>query len=503
MNLKVQRRLRNCKRRIRRRLRKKQWPEQRRRLFRDRNIHYDVGDKARGLHAAGLGACQLLVQRLGLADAIDGELHLLKRHLPYFESDHVLNLAYNFLAGGKAIQDLERLRNNETYLDALGAQRIPDPTTAGDFLRRFRAADLDTLMAVINQRRVQVWQQQPATFFEHAIIEADGSLVGTTGECKQGMGLAYNGTWGYHPLLVSLANTQEPLLLVNRPASRPSHEGAADYLDRAAALCRQAGSRKISFRGDTDFTQAAHLDRWDREGLGFVFGLDAQPNLVALAERLPERLWQSLPRPARYAVATEPRRRPANVKQEVVRRKGYTDIRLAGEHVAEFNYRPGRCCQDHLVVVLRKRLVLEKHGQPVGEETRYFFYLTNQWAWERAEVVYFANDRGNQENLVEQLKNGVRALRAPVNPLESNGAYMVIASLAWSVKAWLALLQPRAGLRQLLLTMEFKRFLQEVRLLPCQVVRAGRRLVYRLLQWNPWVGVLGRSVEVWRRLRFG
>ena len=502
MNLKVQRRLRNCKRRLRRRLRQKQWPEQRRRLFRDRNVHYEVADKTRGLHAGGLGACQLLVQRLGLADAIDRQLHLLKRHLPYFESDHVLSLAYNFVAGGKNLQDLELLRTNETYLDALGAQRIPDPTTAGDFLRRFASADIDALLDVLNQQRVRVWQQQPAAFFEHAILEADGTLVGTAGECKQGMDLAYNGTWGYHPLLVSLANTQEPLFLVNRPASRPSGEGAADYLDRAAALCRQAGFRRITFRGDTDFTQAAHLDRWDAQGIRFVFGIDAQPNLVACAQELPERLWQRLPRPARYPVKTEPRQRPAHVKQEVVRQKGYTDIRLVGEEVAEFNYRPGRCRRSYLVVVLRKHLVLEKHGQRVGEETRYFFYITNQWAWEQAEVVSFANDRGNQENLIEQLKNGVRALRAPLNTLEANGAYMVIASLAWSLKAWLALLQPRVADRQGLLTMEFKKFLQEVMLLPCQVVRAGRRLVYRLLQWNPWVDVLCRAAEVLRRLHF-
>src|SRR5262249_12324647 len=150
--------------------------------------------------------------------------------------------------------------------------------------------------------------------------------------------------------------------------------------------------RKISFRGDTDFTQAVHLDRWDRQGIGFVFGIDAQPNLVALAERLPQRAWQPLQRPARYAVVAQPRQRPANVKQEGVCRTGYTDIRLVGEEVAEFNYRPGRCCQDYLVVVLRMHLVLEKHGQPVGEETRYFLYITNQWIWERAEVVYFAND---------------------------------------------------------------------------------------------------------------
>src|SRR3954470_11325794 len=308
----------------------------------------------------------------------DSQNHTETREKRKFESDHVLDLAYNFLAGGQPIEDLELLRTNETYLDALGAQRIPDPTTAGDFLRRFSAADVDTLQRVLNRQRLRVWRQQPAAFLEHAVIEADGTLVGTTGECKRGMDLAYDGTWGYHPLLVSLANTQEPLFLVNRPASRPSYEGAAAYLDRAAALCREAGFRKVSFRGDTDFTQTAHLDRWDRQGIGFVFGIDAQPNLVARATQLPERVWQALPRPARYEVATTPRQRPESVKQAVVVRKGYADLRLVREEVAEFNYRPGACRRDYLVVVLRKHLVLERHGQPVGEETRYFFYITNE-----------------------------------------------------------------------------------------------------------------------------
>ncbi len=501
MNAKIRRRLRNCKRRIQRRLRKKQWTEQRRRMFQDRNVHYEIGDKGKGLHCGGLGTMHLLVQKLKLAEAIDGKLHLLKRHLPYHESDHVLNLDYNLLAGGKTINDLELLRNNENYLNALGAQRIPDPTTAGDFLRRFDEAAIACLLEVINDRRLQVWQQQPAAFFEHAIIEADGTIVETVGECKEGADLSYKGIWGYQPLLVSLANTREALFVFNRPASRPSHEGAAAYLDQAVALVRRAGFRQVSLRGDTDFSQTKELDRWDAEHLRFVFGIDAMPNLVDKARTLPAAAWQILQRPAKYKIATQPRQRPAKVKEQVVRRKGYKNLRLVSEQVAEFLYRPGLCRQDYRVVVLRKNLVVEKGGVVIDTEVRYFFYITNERQWRLAEVVAFANDRCNQENLIEQLKNGVRALRAPVNTLEANWAYMVIASLAWSLKAWLALLQPKAEQRHVLLTMEFKRFLQEFLLLPCQVLYSGRQVIYRLLQWNPWVSVLLASVRRLRQFR--
>jgi hypothetical protein len=469
-------------------------------MFQTPNIHFEIAAKAKGLRCAGLGALQLLIQKLDLADGLNQRLHLLKRHVPYFESDHLLNLTYNFLVGGKTLNDLELLRNHETYLDILGAQRIPDPTTEGDFLRRFRAAHVDALMEVINAKRLTVWRQPPESFLTQAIIEADGSIVPTTGACKEGMDLSYNGQWGYHPLLVSLANTQEVLFLVNRPGNRPSHEGAAAYFDRAAALCRQAGFRQILFRGDTDFTQTTSLDRWDATGIGFVFGLDAQPNLVALAQRLPERVWTPLERPARYQVKTQPRQRPANVKEAVVRRRGYRNLRLVSEQVAEFNYRPCACEQDYLVVVVRKQLVWEQRGRAIGEETRYLFYLTNQWTWERAAIVRFANDRGNQENLIEQLKNGVRALRAPVNTLVSNWAYMVIGALAWNLKVWLALLQPRLSQGAKLLGMEFRAFVQEVMLLPCQIVRAGRQLVYRLLAWNAWADMLCQVRERLGRL---
>ena len=84
--------------------------------------------------------------RLGLIDALDQRLELLKIHLPYHESDHVLGLAYLPLCGGTCLQDLELLRHDEVLLDALDARRLPDPTTAGDFCRRFSEADVEQLM---------------------------------------------------------------------------------------------------------------------------------------------------------------------------------------------------------------------------------------------------------------------------------------------------------------------------------------------------------------------
>ena len=229
-------------------------------MFTARNIHYELADRARGLGPGGIGAMHLLARRTGLIEAIDRRLHLLKVHLPYHESDPVLNIAYNILSGGTCLEDIELWRNDEVYLDALGAQRIPDPTTAGDFCRRFDETDVEILMNTINNVRVKVWQQQPAEFFEEAIVEADGTMAQTTGQCKRGMDINHKGQWGYHPLLISLANTAEPLYLVNRSGNRPSHEGAAARFDQSIALCKRAGFKRVLLRGDTDFTQTRHLD---------------------------------------------------------------------------------------------------------------------------------------------------------------------------------------------------------------------------------------------------
>ncbi|MGH9671390.1 MAG: IS1380 family transposase, partial [Terriglobales bacterium] len=442
MSAAISRREARCKQRIRRRLRRRNWKAQAEPMFRGRNLHYEGSDRLRGLAAGGIGAMHLLARRTGLTAAIDERLQLLKVHQPYHESDHVLNLAYNLLCGGRTLEDLEQRRQDEVYLEALGARVIPDPTTAGDFCRRFAAADVEALMGAIDRVRVRVWRQQPAAFFAEAIIEADGTLAETTGECKEGTEISYHGVWGYHPLVVTLANTGEPLYLVNRSGNRPSHEGAAERFDQAIALCREAGFQQILLRGDTDFSSTRHLDRWDEAGVRFLFGIDAMPNLVEIAAGLSQRTWTRLQRPAKYAVQTEPRTRPENIKEQVVVERGFRNLRLKSEEVAEFRYQPGACRRPYRVVAVRKNLSVEAGEQVLFDDVRYFFYLTNDEDTPAEELVLLANDRCNQENLIEQLKNGVHALRMPVGTLVSNWAYMVMASLAWTLKAWFALVLP-------------------------------------------------------------
>lgn len=495
--------MRNCKRRIGYRLRDIDWEEQPEPMFTASNIHYEVSQKTRALHAGGIGAIHKLARTTGLIDEIDQRLELLKMHLPYHESDHVLNIAFNFLAGGTCLEHLELLRNNEVYLNALGAQRIPDPTTAGDFCRRFDPEDVESLMAAINETRLGVWKQQPDEFFARATIEGDGTFTETTGECKEGIDINHKGKWGFHPLVVSLANTGEPLYLVNRSGNRPSHEGASERFDQAIELCRRAGFKTITLRGDTDFTQTKHLDRWDDEHVRFVFGIDAMSNLVDKANALPESDWAPLSRPPKYSVKTEPRRRPENVKDRIVQEREFENKRLISEHVAEFSYSPTRCRNTYRIVVVRKNLTVEKGELVLFDDIRFFFYITNDRRCGAAKIVREANKRCNQENLIAQLKSGVRALHAPVDNLVSNWAYMVMASLAWTFKAWFGLLLPEKGRwkkkhkaeKQSVLRMEFRTFLNAFMQVPAQIIRQGRKIIYRFLSWNPWQPVFLRLVD--------
>jgi hypothetical protein len=483
------------------RLERKQWPEQPNPLLRAQNIHYEMAARVRAIDCGGIGAFHLLACNSGLVEAINDKVHLLKRHLPYHESDHVLNIAYNTLTGGTCLEDIELRRNDEAFMDGVGVERIPDPTTAGDFTRRFSEGDVVELMEAINSIRPKLWEKRlRRSEREEAIIDVDGTHAQTWGECKEGIGLSYDGDWCYHPLLVSLANTGEPLYLVNRSGNCVSHDGAVAWIDRAIALVRKSFKR-VCLRGDTDFALTGHFDCWSAKGVSFAFGMDAMPNLVKIAEGLEGRRWSKLRRREKQPLSGQRRQRPRRVKEEIVVEKGYRNIRLLGEQIAEFSYQPTKCKRSYRVIALRKSLAVEEGQMRLWDEVRYFFYITNRSDLSAAEVVWFCNGRCNQENLIAQLKSGLQALRMPVDNLVSNWSYMVMASSAWTLKAWFALLVRKREHRDQLLVMEFRRFLNGLIRIPVQIITAGRRIIYRILGYNQWIHTFLTTFDRVRRLQ--
>jgi hypothetical protein len=494
VNTKLRKQLRKRKRRLQKRINKKRGFSQAR--IQGRQVKYELSEKQQAVACGGIGMILQLLKELDLRQQINRAASVLKLYAPYDETDHILNIALNLLAGGTCLDHLEQRRTDEAYLDALGLERIPDPTTAGDFCRRFNNTQILGVMQAINRVRQTVWRQQGDSFFDQATIEADGTMVETSGEKKQGLGINHQGQWGYHPLVVSLAQTQEVLYLQNRSGNRPSHEHAALYIDLAIDQCRQAGFRKILVRGDTDFSQTEYLDGWDDDGVEFVFGYDATPNLKEMVESFERQRWKPLQRDA--PTSANPRARRENAKEQIVIENGYKNLTLVGESYTEFAYQPTKCTRPYRMVVVRKEIECSSGQQRLfdDDQVRYFFYITNtkKQSVSAREVIRNANGRCDQENTISQLK-ACHCLTAPLDNLTSNWAYMVFASLAWTLKQWSGMMVRVKGnphqrakqheVRRWVIRMEFATFLNSLIQIPAQVIRTARQMTFRLLSYRP------------------
>src|SRR4029077_3424080 len=162
---------------------------------------------------------------------------------------------------------------------------------------------------------------------------------------------------------------------------------------------------------------------------------------------------------------------------------------------------PNKCGRSYRLVVVRKNISVQKGETVLFEDIKYFFYITNHTVYSAAEqIVALANGRSDQENVIEQLKNGVNAMRMPVDDLWSNWAYMVMSALAWNLKAWYGLLMPNRERGLELLRMEFRRFLHLIVMLPAQIVRSGRRIIYRIMGYNDWLKDFFATWEYLRRM---
>ena len=446
----------------------------------------------------GIGVVRELVNRIGLVREINHRLDLFKRHLPYRESDHILNVAYNILCGGGRLEDLNRLRNDVPYMDAVGAKMIPSPTAAGDFMRRFTEDDVLKLMEAFNAVRPRLWRGRGRPLLGPvAYLDVDGTIAPTQGEKKVGSEMSYKGVWGYHPLIISLANTGEVLYMVNRRGNLPSHTGAAEWIDRAVDLVEPHVER-VCVRGDTHFALASRFDSWS-EKVDFIFGIRSCKALETAVGTLDEGAWQRLKRKPRWTSRSgQTRKKRENEKERIVVERGYDNLRLNHEDVAEFDYSPSSCRKTYRLVVVRKNISKMKGELTLFDELRYHYYITTRTDLSAADVVRKAHQRCDQENLIAQLKGGVDAMRVPLYDLVSNWAYMVIATLAWNLKSWLAMMAHLIKDRRRYVAMEFRRFIRELIIVACHVIRRSRRTTLRIIGWQPSVD---RLFSIWGAIR--
>jgi len=467
------------------------WPTARGRVLRHPKLHVEE-TQADVTSYGGLALATGVARALGLPQLLDERLNLLRRQLPYTESDHVLSHVYNLFVGGSCLEDMANLQGSEAVRRMLGACRLPDPTTAGDFLRRFDQTTLDALDEAIDDAQERVWRRrykkrrQPV-----AIVDLDSHVREVYGVQKEGADFSHKGTWSYHPLVISLAGTQECLRLINRPGNAPSAEGAVDQLSK---LLPRLGKRfrQVIVRGDSAFLNHKILDTCAEADQCFAIVMAGYPNVVDLADKLPETAWQRFePRVQREPRKKPQRRRRGNLRRRIARRRNKRDMLLLKQWVAEIPYQPSRCKHSYRLIIRRQFIEeVDKQGN-LFDLWRYRFALTNLTDRSAEEVLDLTYRRCDQENLIEQLQNGLAGMRMPTGELLSNAAFLCCARLAHNLKSWLAQL----ALPNEVARWEWKRFRHAFVYVAATVIRRARQTWVRLAAAHRYHGEFAQALS--------
>ncbi len=408
---------------------------------------------------AGIALARDLVSRLGIQSAIDSQLSILKRHKPYHESDHVLNLVYNFLTGGECLSDIERLQDTEGYLKVLGTDCIPDPTTAGDFLVRFQAEDVAGFQRVLDGIQDTSFSLLDRKRKELATVDHDSSIHEVYGKKKEGADYAYENTYSYNVQYVTLAETADVLYQELREGNTYSSAGIKDVLP---GILERVGRhfRHLRFRADSASYDKDIVKVCDEGGAEFFISADQTQRLVREVLSIEEEGWKSFHRKKLGEVRRKPinrRRKRKNHKRAVLNRRKPHRNTKGKTQIASFFYQPIGWEKAYRFVAKRTE-VLDESGQLYLKDGlfQYIYHVvvTNS-AKSDSLVMSIAQGRANQENLIKDFKYGLGLSHVPTGFLLANKIYFKIAALAWNIKTWmLNLLKIGSGA-----TLRFKRFL--------------------------------------------
>lgn len=448
-------------------------------------LHLESDPRGEITHYGGLVLAQQFVRRFGVAKRLDEALALFKRHAPYHESDHVLALAYTLYADGTCLEDQAALQGSEAVRRLVGACRIPDPTTAGDFLRRFRVAqDVERLAGVTDEVQEAVWSKLPRHVRrrrkkqELALVDLDGHIKPLYGVQKEGADFSYDGRWSYQPLVVSLGGSGECLRVVNQPGSARSSDAAAEALTEVLPLVRRH-FRNALVRGDTDFDRSDVFKAVLAAKAYFAIGGRLYPNRAALVQAIAERRWEPFVARAEREQPSGPSRegRTPNYRRQKAVERRFRMLRTVKQWVSEIAYQPaglGSACR----MIVRRILIEETDGQgALFKHFRYRLVLTNlPRSYSPRQIIDLTYQRCDQENVIEQFGDGIAGWRMPVAEFMGNSAWLQIARLAWNLGKWIAQIAlPREVVRW-----EWKRFRRHFVYIAAKVLKTGRRLVVRL-----------------------
>jgi hypothetical protein len=475
------------------------WPRRVGPVFSNRQVRVQVQLRGKITPYGGLSLAHDLAMRLELDRDINRSLRLLTINVPYFESDHILTHVYNLYVGGHCIEDIANLQHSDAIKHLLGACRIPDPSTAGDFLRRFDEFHLHNFQAVIDRAREKVWRKIPRSRKKVGTVDLDSTIKEVYGQCKQGADFSYNGKWSYHPFLATLAETNEPLRTTNRPGNRPSAEGAAQVLHEVLPMVgRHFG--KVFVRGDSKFYQRAIIAECERYGASFAFVMDGYAVLQKKADSLPPSAWKPFSahraeEVAQAAANKKTRRKRTRVRTKQARQRGYKTLATTKQWVTEFDYTipqggnwddAGVAGRAYRVVVKRQQVDISEGQKYLFTEYRDRFVITDipRSHMDPSEVICFAYGRCDQENIIEQFKNGIAAMRMPTGELLANGAFLMAGQLAWCLRSWLsALALPEETTRW-----EWKWFRQAFVYIAAKITHGARRAKVYLAGSHRFVG---------------
>jgi hypothetical protein len=473
------------------------WPEVAGRVTRLPRTHVEVDERSEVTPYGGLAIATAFLRRFKVAECIDRHVQVFLLHLPYYESDHVLAQALNLYAGGTCIEDVANLQHSEAVRRILGAPRIPDPTTAGDFLRRFHEKEhqLPGLRRAVDEVQVAVWRRSRRGRDQRgevwSIVDVDGHVKPLYGVQKEGADF-YKSIWCYQPLIVSLAGTGECLAIRNRPGSVRSSDGTAGVLDQVLPRVRERGGQML-VRGDSDFDRSDVRAACDRAGAYFAFVGREFPDRPKLVETIPEAAWKPF-RTRAHRERVERRKQPSyvsrrkkrNRRRQRARARNFTEKQLVKQWVTEValtdtDGKPYR-------LVIRRQLIEHREGQRMlFDEYRYRYIVTSlPAAVSTRDVVDLTYERCDQENVIEQLGSGLAAWRMPVAEFDGNSAWLEIARLAWNLGKWIALLALPAEV----VRWEWKRFRQAFVYVAAQVIRRSRQIVLRFSAAHRWHDLL-------------